>query len=208
MTDLVENGASEVEKSVEVTANGEDLKASYEKLEQNLQKRTTENEILKSRIACLEKEMISKAGAPKANKTECQKDDILTHAKELLFEKTKICKRQEQQIEALKIQIDSIKEVLAVSKEILEMRDLESSHLQEQVKTLETRLKAEREHHIITQKKLIISKRMLTDVRKEYELQKSIFAELRDSYKRKIEILTSELEKYKSKGSAVENQVE
>lgn len=150
----------------------------------------------------MEKEQTSES---KPTRTQEQKDDYLTKAKELLFEKTKICKRQEQQIEALKLQIESVKEVLAVSKEMLEVRNMENSHFQEQFTVLETRLKAEREHHVITQKKLIISKRMYADLRKEHDLQIGIFKELRESYKSKIDKLTAELEKYK--GGSSGNQV-
>uniref|UniRef100_A0A1B0DG69 T-complex protein 1 subunit alpha n=1 Tax=Phlebotomus papatasi TaxID=29031 RepID=A0A1B0DG69_PHLPP len=143
MTDLVESGASEAEKSVngeESVKDGEqDWKGLCQKLEQDLQKRNTENEILKARIGMMEKEQTSEL---KPTRTQEQKDDYLTKAKELLFEKTKICKRQEQQIEALKVQIESVKEVLAVSKEMLEVRNMENSHFQEQFTVLETRLKS------------------------------------------------------------------
>ncbi|XP_055678962.1 uncharacterized protein LOC129787394 [Lutzomyia longipalpis] len=209
MTDLVENGSSEVEKCAnegpEGIAKEQDWKALYEKLEQDLQKRTTENEILKSRIACLEKEQNNPSEASKSNKNEKQNDDMLTKAKELLFERTKICKRQEQQIEALKIQIDSLKEVLQVSKDMLEIRNMENKHFQEQFTALDGRLKSEREHHVITEKKLILSKRMYGDLRKEHDLQSSIFKELQETYKSKIKVLTTQIEQLKKKDTE-ENQ--
>ncbi|GAB0096534.1 uncharacterized protein DMENIID0001_120580 [Sergentomyia squamirostris] len=201
MSDLVENTSPAVLEGYSAEGVDRDWKEQCQKLEQDLQKRCTENEILKARIANLEKEMAEKAGSSKPSKSHKQKDDLLTKAKELLFEKAKICKRQEQQIQALITQIDSIKEVMSVTKEMLEIRNKESEQAQIRYETLEARVKAEKEHHVITLKKLQISKQTYIDLRKEYDLQSGIFKELRENYTNKIKILTAELEKYKPSSS-------
>lgn len=59
-----------------------------------------------------------------------QSEEILTRAKGVIFDKTKLIKHQELQIETLTLQITSLKEVLAITKELLEIRNLEVQELQ------------------------------------------------------------------------------
>lgn len=126
---------------------------------------------------------------------ERKADDLLLKAKELLFEKTKIGKRQEQQIAALNIQVQSLKEVLEVTKDLLDIRNAETAQLEIKMDTMDMRLKAEKEHQKLTVKKLDISKKLYDDLRTEYDCQSKIFKELRSNYEKKNQILASELQK-------------
>lgn len=117
-------------------------------------------------------------------------------AKELLFEKTKIGKRQEQQIEALNHQVQSLKEVLEVTKDLLDIRNAETAQLEAKMDTMDMRLKAEKEHQKLTDKKLTIAKKLYDDLRTEYECQSRIFKELRGNYEKKNLILSNELKKH------------
>lgn len=102
-------------------------------------------------------------------------EDILTQAKALLFEKTKICKQQEQQLAAYKAQVDATKEVLNVTKEMLCLRNIEHDHAEARFDTMDLKLKNERARQQLSDKKLEVSKKMYADLRAEYDLQSSIF---------------------------------
>lgn len=125
-------------------------------------------------------------------------DDILTQAKALLFEKTKICKQQEQQLAALRTQVEATKEVLTVTKEMLCLRNIENDHTQARLETLDLKLKTERARQLLTEKKLASQEKMYADLRKEYELQSEIFKQLRSTYEVKISVLAKQLEAAKS----------
>lgn len=125
-------------------------------------------------------------------------DDILTQAKALLFEKTKICKQQEQQLVALKTQVEATKEVLAVTKEMLCLRNIENDHTQARFETLELKLKNERARQALSERKLQTSTKAYTDLRAEYDLQSGIFKQLRANYEEKIAALAKQLEAAKS----------
>lgn len=62
-------------------------------------------------------------------KMKKQSEEILTRAKGIIFDKSKLIKHQELQIETLTLQIASLKEVLAITKELLEIRNLEVKEL-------------------------------------------------------------------------------
>lgn len=110
----------------------------------------------------------------KANKTD-DDADLLTRAKELLFEKTKICKTQELKIEALTNQIDATKDALNISKDMLSMQSIENDHHQSRVDALMQRVKAERDRAQLIEKKLAISKEKEEKLTSEYETQRKIF---------------------------------
>lgn len=133
---------------------------------------------------------------------ERKADDLLLKAKELLFEKTKIGKRQEQQIAALNIQVQSLKDVLEVTKDLLDIRNAETAQLEAKMDTMDMRLKAEKEHQKLTVKKLDISKKLYDDLRTEYDCQSKIFKELRSNYEKKNQILANELQKHEPSSSA------
>lgn len=121
-------------------------------------------------------------------------DDMLTRAKELLFEKTKLCKNQEMQLEALKNQMIATKEVLEINKDMLNLRNIENDHLQSQLDSMKLRVKAEKDRYQLTEKKLQVSKKKETDLGREYETQRGIFKDLRSAYEAKINLLNKQLD--------------
>lgn len=105
-------------------------------------------------------------------KEKRRNDDLLTKAKELLFEKAKIGKKQECQIDALNSQLASLQDVLGVTREMLEIRNTETEHLAARLNSMETRLKVEKS---LIEKKLAITQRMYNQLKAEYELQSTLF---------------------------------
>lgn len=130
---------------------------------------------MKIRITELESLLSVKSLSNSKTKTSTEDDDILSKAKTLLFEKTKICKQQEQQLVALQTQIEATKEVLAITKDMLNVRNMENNHFQTRLDTLEARLKGEKDVRMLNEKKLAVSKKMYTDLKSEYDLQSGIF---------------------------------
>lgn len=133
-----------------------------------------ENEKLKKKNAQLEQTLIQKEAQSTEPKSKKEQDELLLKAKTLLFEKTKVCKQQEQHIAVLKTQVDSVKEVLAVTKEMLNLRNTESDHIQERLKTIETCRQAEKERTALLERKLEISQEAYKKLRQEYDCQSSL----------------------------------
>lgn len=102
-------------------------------------------------------------------------DDTLTRAKELLFEKTKICKKQEMQLEALNNQIEANKDVLDITRDMLNLKNIENDHMQSRLDSMKLRVKSENDRFVLTEKKLNISKLKEATLTKEYETQRNIF---------------------------------
>jgi len=69
-------------------------------------------------------------GGTEAPKSRQEQEELLLKAKTLLFEKTKVNKQQEQQIAVLKNQVESIKEVVQVTKDMLQLKTTECEHTQ------------------------------------------------------------------------------
>lgn len=59
-----------------------------------------------------------------------QSEEVLTKAKGVIFDKTKLIKHQELQIETLTLQVTSLKDVLDITKELLNIRNLEVKELE------------------------------------------------------------------------------
>lgn len=107
------------------------------------------------------------------NKTD--DDDTLTRAKELLFEKTKICKKLELQLEALNNQVAANKDVLDITKDMLNLKNIENDHLQSRLDSMKLRVKNENDRYVLTEKKLKLAKQKEDSLTQEYETQRNIF---------------------------------
>lgn len=102
-------------------------------------------------------------------------DDTLVRAKELLFEKVKIGKKQEMQMQALNNQIVANKDVLDITKDMLNLKNIENDHLQSRLESMKLRVKNEHERFLLTEKKLNIAKQKEISLTSEYETQRNIF---------------------------------
>lgn len=107
---------------------------------------------------------------------------MLTRAKGLIFEKTKICKNQELQIEALQQQVSSLKEVVAITKDLLDIRNVEVKHLQDRIECMESKVASEKERQELVHSKLERMVQMNADLKREYEAQLCLFNALRQKY--------------------------
>ncbi|EEZ97853.1 probable DNA double-strand break repair Rad50 ATPase [Tribolium castaneum] len=175
--------------------------ANYEEAFKNNAERTTqlENELkqkdndvadLKKRIVQLEEEVTEaqKFKAQHLKDTEevdaikTKSEETLTRAKGIIFDKTKVIKNQELQIEALNQQIASLKDVVTITKDLLEIRNLEIKQLESKIQCMEDKVGAEKERHDLMHKKLEHMIRYNGDLKREYETQLCLFSALRERY--------------------------
>ncbi|XP_026845030.1 reticulocyte-binding protein 2 homolog a [Drosophila persimilis] len=158
-----------------------------------------ENERLKKRVAQLEQALKQSVmlGGTEAPKSRQEQEELLLKAKTLLFEKTKVNKQQEQQISVLKKQVESVKDVVQVTKDMLQLKTAECEHTQERLEKSQLWIKAEQDKCALTEKKLVISKGVYDKLRAEYDTQSKIFKDLRSAYEQKIKVLSVALEEAK-----------
>jgi len=114
-----------------------------------------------------------------------QSEGILTKAKAMIFENTKVIKNQELQIEALGQQNESLKDVVNITKDLLEIRNLEVKQLENKINAMEGKVKAEKERQDLLHKKLETMIRHNGELKREYETQLCLFNALRERYNEK-----------------------
>ncbi|KAL9893917.1 E3 ubiquitin-protein ligase BRE1A [Glossina fuscipes] len=188
--------ALESEKQAIIEESRKRLGALRKELEENL----VENEKLKRKVLQLEqslKQSVMLGGGTDAPKTKQDQEELLLKAKTLLFEKTKVNKQQEQHIATLKTQIEAVKDVAHVTKDMLNLKTAECEHMQTRLEQSQAWIKAEQDKCALTEKKLAISKSVYEKLKTEYDLQSKIFKDLKEAYEQKIKVLTETVEKLK-----------
>ncbi|EDV54137.2 tropomyosin-1 [Drosophila erecta] len=164
-------------------------------LRKDFEEAKAENERLKRRVVQLEQSLKQSVmlGGTDAPKSRQEQEELLLKAKTLLFEKTKVNKQQEQQISVLKTQVDTIKDVLQVTKDMLQLKTAECDHTQARLEKSQQWIKAEQDKCVLTEKKLAISKGVYDKLRSEYDTQSQIFKDLKSAYEQKVKVLTKAL---------------
>ncbi|KAL4719338.1 hypothetical protein ACJJTC_009764, partial [Scirpophaga incertulas] len=120
---------------------------------------------------------------------------LLSKAKGMIFDKAKMVKNQELQIEALNTQVQSLKDINMITKDLLEIRNSEVQAMEERLQAMEARFKAEKERHSLVLQRAQTSATLNDDLRKEYETQLAIFKELREKYDLRVQALVAEKRK-------------
>lgn len=163
----------ESEKQALVEESRKRISALRKELEQS----HSENEQLKRKVNQLEQSLKQSVmlGGVDAPKSRQEQDELLLKAKTLLFEKTKVCKQQEQQVEVLKNQVEAMKDVVQVTKDMLNLKNAECEHMQVRLEKSQQWIQAEKDKCAITEKKLVISKGVYDKLRAEYDIQSKIF---------------------------------
>lgn len=148
---------------------------------------------LKEKLELMEMEVAEaqKVKAQKNKQTEevqalkIQSEGILTKAKAMIFENTKVIKNQELQIEALGQQNESLRDVVNITKDLLEIRNLEVKQLEDKINVMDNKVKAEKERQDLLHRKLETMIRHNGELKREYETQLCLFNALRDQYHEK-----------------------
>ncbi|KAG6439748.1 hypothetical protein O3G_MSEX001044 [Manduca sexta] len=93
----------------------------------------------------------------------------------MIFDKTKMVKNQELQIEALTTQVASLKDINQITKDLLEIRNGEVKAMEDRLQVMEARFKAEKNRYDLVLQRAQTSTNINDDLRKEYETQLAIF---------------------------------
>ncbi|XP_050349663.1 uncharacterized protein LOC126773065 isoform X2 [Nymphalis io] len=163
-----------------------------------LKVREEEIDLLKARVKNLETELqaaLSKPGNKNhelVEKIKQQHEELLSKARGMIFDKTKMVKNQELQIEALTTQVQSLKDINLITKDLLEIRNSEVKAMEDRLQVMEARFKAEKERYELVLKRAQTSTNINDDLRKEYETQLGLFKELREKYELRVQALVAE----------------
>ncbi|CAG9766649.1 unnamed protein product [Ceutorhynchus assimilis] len=167
--------------------------SNNEEFQKILKLKDAEIVILKEKLTSMENEVAEAQKIKAQKKTQhdevhalkIQSEGILTKAKAMIFENTKVIKNQELQIEALGQQNESLKDVVRITKDLLEIRNLEVKQLENKINAMEGKVKAEKERQDLLHKKLETMIRHNGELKREYETQLCLFNALRKRYSEK-----------------------
>ncbi|XP_050680111.1 THAP domain-containing protein 7 isoform X2 [Leptidea sinapis] len=176
---------------------------SEDGLRLQLKVREEEIELLKARVKNLETELQAALSKPGGKNQEMidsikvQHEELLSKARGMIFDKTKMVKNQELQIQALTTQVQSLKDINVITKDLLTIRNSEVKAMEDRLQAMEARFAAEKERHGLVLKRAETSSSLNDDLRKEYEKQLAIFKELREKYDLRVKALVAENERLK-----------
>ncbi|CAH1980693.1 unnamed protein product [Acanthoscelides obtectus] len=176
--------------AAEQVQNNNELMMRLSEYEKKLQDKDKEIEEMRKRMLELEESVVKVEnmknqmlkGAEEVDALKTASEETLTKAKSMLFEKTKVIKNQELQIEAYKQQIESLKDVVRITKDLLDIRNLEVKQLEGRLNVMDERTKAEKEKQDLLHQKLENMIRYNGELKREYEAQLCLFSALRDRY--------------------------
>ncbi|XP_059058610.1 kinesin-like protein KIF20B isoform X2 [Achroia grisella] len=182
---------------------------SEDGLKLELKVREEEIDLLKARVRNLETELQAALSKPSGKNHEMiekikqQHEELLSKARGMIFDKTKMVKNQELQIEALTTQVQSLKDINLITKDLLEIRNSEIKAMEDRLQAMEARFKAEKDRYGLVLQRAQTSSNINDDLRKEYETQLVIFKELREKYELRVQALVAENTRLKesAKGS-------
>ncbi|XP_031763141.2 filamin A-interacting protein 1-like isoform X1 [Galleria mellonella] len=171
---------------------------SEDGLKLELKVREEEIDLLKARVRNLETELQAALSKPSGKNHEMienikqQHEELLSKARGMIFDKTKMVKNQELQIEALTTQVQSLKDINLITKDLLEIRNSEVKAMEDRLQAMEARFKAEKDKYGLVLQRAQTSTNINVDLRKEYETQLGIFKELREKYEQRVQALVAE----------------
>ncbi|RZF47963.1 hypothetical protein LSTR_LSTR008767 [Laodelphax striatellus] len=114
---------------------------------------------------------------------------------DLLKEKTSECITLEKQNTALTQQSKSLKEVVGIVKDLLNIRNMEVTHLQEDISSMQEKINNERVRQNTMIEKMEHVTRLNASLKEEYQKQYAKFQEVRDMYEEKVQIVLAENER-------------
>uniref|UniRef100_A0A1B6K7I6 Uncharacterized protein n=1 Tax=Homalodisca liturata TaxID=320908 RepID=A0A1B6K7I6_9HEMI len=110
----------------------------------------------------------------------------------LLLEKSSLCKNLEEQRTVLTLQCTSLKNLVAVTKDLLALRNTEVQQLHKNVKIIEERIHLEKNKQQNILNTLSESARLNEDIKAQYHSQIEMFNDLRARYEEKVALLVAE----------------
>lgn len=116
---------------------------------------------------------------------------------DLLKEKTNVCLNLEKQNSALNLQVVSLKDIVAITKNLLGIRNMEVENMQKDLTSLQDKINNEKERHNKMIETISSANKLNEDIKSEYQNQMGLFQQLRVKYNEKVSLLSQENEKLK-----------
>ncbi|XP_011352431.2 tropomyosin [Ooceraea biroi] len=190
------------EKADESTQNTKSNSATcVSRLEAELRKRTKERDDYRKKLGDMETKLAALQASYDTITNHGSDENTLQQSVEQLHgqlaqtammyeERNRVITNQENQINALNNQVASLKEVVSITRDLLQIRNMEVKQLQAEVDNMEKKISEERDRHNAMLNKMDTAMRLNADLKKEYETQLSLFQSLREKYGEKITLLT------------------
>ncbi|KMR04850.1 hypothetical protein RF55_407 [Lasius niger] len=184
-------------------------------LEAEVRKRTKERDDYRKKLEETETKLAALQTSYEATTHHDDAEDTLQRSVEQLRgqlvqtalmyeERNRVAANQESQINALNNQVASLKEVVSITRDLLQIRNMEVKQLQAEVDNMEKKISEERDRHNVMISKMDAAMRLNADLKKEYETQLSLFQSLREKYGEKITLLSAEKRALETAASAHE----
>ncbi|KYQ58402.1 hypothetical protein ALC60_02823 [Trachymyrmex zeteki] len=188
------------EKADTSKQNARDNIAAYiSRLEAEVRKKTKERDSYQKKFEDAKTKLTALQASYSAIINRGNDEDTLQLLREQLAqltlmyeERNRVIVNQENQINALNNQVTSLKEVVSITRDLLEIRNIEMKQLQAKVDNMEKNISQERDWHNTMISKMDAAMRLNADLKKEYETQLSLFQSLRENYNKKITLLSRE----------------
>ncbi|GLH07218.1 Uncharacterized protein GBIM_12736 [Gryllus bimaculatus] len=172
--------------------------AQLSPMELELEMVTTERDDYRRKLEAVEAELAAlTAASPNVdtiNKLQQDNDHLrktLKKATDMLREKITSCNMQEKKNQALTQQVSTLKDVLQVTRDLLNIRNMEVEQLQKNVDSMESRIDDNRRRQTAMIKQMEQATKINGDLRNEYETQLRLFQSLKERYEEKVTKLTS-----------------
>ncbi|XP_046686906.1 uncharacterized protein LOC124372550 [Homalodisca vitripennis] len=110
----------------------------------------------------------------------------------LLLEKSSLCKNLEEQRTVLTLQCTSLKNLVAVTKDLLALRNTDVEQLYKNMNDMEERINLEKNKQQNILNTLSESARLNEDIKAQYHCQIEMFNDLRARYEEKVALLVAE----------------
>ncbi|XP_011054550.1 PREDICTED: LOW QUALITY PROTEIN: uncharacterized protein LOC105146162 [Acromyrmex echinatior] len=173
--------------------NARDNIAAYiSRLEAEVRKRTKERDSYQKKFEDAKTKLAALQAYYTAIMNRSNDKDTLQQPALMYEERNRVIANQENQINALNNQVASLKEVISVTRDLLEIRNIEVKQLQAEVDNMEKKISEERDRHNTMISKMDAAMQLNADLKKEYETQLFLFQSLREKYNKKIILLSRE----------------
>ncbi|KAL6419224.1 hypothetical protein ACFW04_007428 [Cataglyphis niger] len=202
-----------VDNSLKLNAR-DDNATRISELEEEVRKRTKERDEYRKKLEEAETKLAALQASCEATNHDGTKDTLQRSVEQLrgqlaqtalmYEERNRVAMNQENQINALNNQVASLKEVVSITRDLLQIRNMEVKHLQTEVDSMEKKISEERDRHNVMINKMDTAMQLNADLKKEYETQLSLFQSLREKYGEKITLLTAEKRALETAASAPE----
>ncbi|CAH0394097.1 unnamed protein product [Bemisia tabaci] len=111
---------------------------------------------------------------------------------DMLKEKHILCINLDKQNKALTTQTESLKEITNITKDLLNIRNMEVGHLKEDMEKLQGKITQERERQKLMLNKMDTASTLNDKLKTEYHTQMNLFQTLKDKYEQRVNALIRE----------------